>query len=480
MNSIFDDNEFDEFMEEDNESGLNFKSSLIGGYSKEGVDEYFSELRKSTELMKTNFESQIKEMISEKELMIQENELLKIQLAESEVKLNDLKEEALKAEEEKNKLVLEHTSNTEELENELNLLSQKLIEIEALRLEEEKKLESLNNKYIEAEQGLKNKDEEIDSLKKLRKKLDDELISKTKELEIKENENRETREELKSKSKEVFNIKTELEELRLQNEKLNMAFMEASHKEEPEENQELIERLRALEEENNKLKEELAEASLVNPDKSLAEDMEKEVGLYLGEIEKLKTSLEARKEENKNLKDELTLYSDLREKFDLLYSNYKDLEEHNEKLNIDKEVLKEYVEKNQIHEREFILLSRNTEAYREKIHSLEKDILDLLKELEKQGSNMQEVMDKYEGDKIKIRELMKEKINLQSKNVDLLEELRLAHKKLNHEKELNKFNEKQDEKRWNELLTQNKKEHNKNQNEESLIILEDNTMDSSM
>lgn len=60
-------------------------------------------------------------------------------------------------------------------------------------------------------------------------------------------------------------------------------------------------------------------------------------------------------------------------------------------------------------------------------------------------------MSKYEHDQNKIRKLIQEKTSLQSKNVDLLEEIRVLNRELIVKEDVNKFRKANEESRYNKL-----------------------------
>ncbi|HEY4544383.1 MAG TPA: hypothetical protein VIG40_07030, partial [Tissierellaceae bacterium] len=63
-------------------------------------------------------------------------------------------------------------------------------------------------------------------------------------------------------------------------------------------------------------------------------------------------------------------------------------------------------------------------------HSLESDLNEMIQQMEIQSKTIQDLMIKYQEEQSKNRAILREKTNLQSSNVDLLEELRKANKKL--------------------------------------------------
>ena len=161
--------------------------------------------------------------------------------------------------------------------------------------------------------------------------------------------------------------------------------------------------------------------------------------------------------ENENLINENKSLEELRVKFDKLYNHCQELQVENEQLTMDKEVVKEYLEKNQIEEREFLLLKRNANLYKEQVHALEEDMIEILSQMEQQEKVVQEFMAKYESSQEKIRKLMQEKTNLQARNVDLLEEIRVLNKKVSILDDVDKFKNLENDIRYKDILDSNNK-----------------------
>lgn len=475
-----------DFSEDEEDISANddkIKKSLFGGYSKMSVDSYITNLEKNMVQMKNNLELQIKELVREKEGMFQENQLLKAQFNEVEekekklqVEYNELKEDSSelidlleKIKDEKDYIAKKLVELEEELDKkdaEIKTKMQELIEkdrqIEDMKGQLEDSNINLKGAYEEIsikDQKISEKQEEIESLRETITNIKDtsgeideskvnELEEKINELEEKimtleeeknalEQEKKENLIEIKSLKERILsnNSRVELEKIKEENSLLILEKNNQINQLELEKNR-LKNQLEIEIQEKNNLKdnfskemEEIRNRSINTKGKELDElnnrirQLEDEKGELVYRTTYLKT-------ENENLKRESSVYNDVRAKFDILYNQFLEAQEEIEKVNIDKQILEEDIKRYKMKEREFIFLKKNTESHREKIHSLESDLNEMIQQMEIQSKTIQDLMIKYQEEQSKNRAILREKTNLQSSNVDLLEELRKVNKKL--------------------------------------------------
>lgn len=434
----------------------NLKRTLFGGYTKGSVENYVSEFKDSVEHMRENLEFQLKEMMAEKELLSQENDLLKKQFIEAEERVQELQSEYITIKESGNKLLKDLENDKEQLEKEKEELNIHLQNLES-------QLHLSNNKYKEAKEYIETielkmseKNEKLEKNEALLKEKEIELNATNSkvemikenltELQIKLNSKEEQVQNgiilLKEKEKQIARLEEELKDnrnsLMIANEKIQLQEYEINRLEVSTVGQkQQSAHLEVLEEEaselHNRMKLELDDR------KNEVEKLTIKLTDRENEINSLLCKLNDLEMKNAELINQNVSYDELREKFEKLYDHYKELEEENEKLMIDKEVLKDYVEKSQIQEREFLLLNKNSESYKEHINSLELDLAEVIAKSELQGKTIQDIMSKYECDQSKIRKLIQEKTNLQAKNVDLLEEIRALHQELIIREDVSKF-----------------------------------------
>lgn len=505
---------YNEFSLEDN-----LKSTLVGGYSKGSVDSYISNIKNTVEQMRENFEFQLKEMVSEKELLSQENNLLKSQFTDAEQELNGLKEKYFEVEIEKDELVKEIEVEKENLDSEktqvyvkykemedvykelieeyeatretLNLkckteeeLNEKLIKLD---LDNKEKIEEYNAarkvleefdsevreknaKLLELESMVDSKNEELNNIKEIVKEKDsivekietevktqDEKIEELKNLveskDIKLLELKDIENVLEAKNNEISKLTDKLENIGSQDSELLIEIEnlknELSLKEEQEKEKNRVIKtleLRASEvpavneqeirDYKNKIQDlehriADAEAKKVGVEIEKNEKIESllKENYHLQEsLEDIKVKIGALQSENEVLSNQSRTFEDLRMKFDQLYNQFKEIQEENQELIIDKDILKDQIEKMQIDERELRILKKSSIAYKQKMDSQEADINDMIAQMEKQGATFQDIMIRYEKDQGKIRKLIQEKTDLQTRNIDLLEELRQLNK----------------------------------------------------
>lgn len=455
----------------------NLKKTLFGGYTKGSVENYVSEFKDSVEHIRDNLEFQLKEMMAEKELLSQENSLLKRQFTEAEERVQELQNEYITIKKDGNELLEGLEDDKAQLEKEKEELNMHLQNLES-------ELYSSNSKYKQAKEYLEDielkvneKNEEFKKNIALLKEKEVELEASNNrvemikenltELQVKLNSKEEQVQKgiilLGEKEKQIAKLEEKLEDsmnnLIIANEKLQSQEYEINRLEMSLEgpNQPLdtvrLEQSSPHIEISRHEASELHDRLKIELDDSKSEvarltmeltSMENEVNSLLYKLNDLEIK-------NTDLTKQNKSYDELREKFEKLYDHYKDLGEENEKLMIDKEVLKDYVEKSQIQEREFLLLNKNSESYREHINSLELDLVEMLAKSELQGKTIQDIMSKYEYDQNKIRRLIQEKTSLQAKNVDLLEEIRVLHRELIVKEDVNKFRKANEESRYNKL-----------------------------
>ena len=383
------------------------------GYSKKSVETLLEETCRSAEDMKNNLEKQIRDLFNEKSTLSQECSLLRGQLAEIEGK-HEKKVEKLQA------LLETEKDNGDSLKDELAQLN--------------KENKNLSDKLA----GQKKEQEDIRQLNKDLAASRNEFEGMIGEFRVAEGALKKTREKLEEKNQQLAELNNELAE---KDDQLNMLknevedlIQKSSDKNVQQyetENMELskeIERLKKVESELDGLRSELKEKDEASQNNIKAHR----------ELRSKYNVLDANYNSLIQKHDELTAENgSLIEKQDELTAQNSSLIQKQDELAAEKEGLLHLVNMYQKKEQEYALTYKENEEYLKTIHDLENAIEVILSEMEEQKGIFNDMVSQYDSGKSEVRKLVQENIQVQMKNIELLDQVNVLTSRLTRLEEEN-------------------------------------------
>ncbi len=383
------------------------------GYSKKSVETLLDETCQAAEDMKNNLEKQIRDLFNEKSTLSQECSLLRGQLAEIEGKY-EKKIEKLQA------LLETEKDNEDGLKDELAQLNKEnksLSEQLAEKRKEQEDIRQLNKDLAASRNEFEGIIGEF--------KVAEEALKKTREkLEEKNQQLAELNSELVMKDDQLNMLKNEVDELIQKSSDKNVQQYEAENMELSEE----IERLKKVESEIDGLRSELKEKDEASQNNI---KVHKELRSKYNVLDTNYNSLIQKY-------DELTAEnSSLTQKQDELTTENSSLTQKRDELTAEKEGLLHLVNMYQKKEQEYALTYKENEEYLKTIHDLENVIEVILSEMEEQKGIFNDIVSQYDSGKSEIRKLVQENIQVQMKNIELLDQINVLTSRLTRLEEEN-------------------------------------------
>ncbi|CDZ23473.1 hypothetical protein CCDG5_0331 [[Clostridium] cellulosi] len=381
------------------------KPATFGGYSKSSVVQYAKELKDFLEQMRTNLEQQIRELVSEKGNLSQECALLRSQLSDAEKRLANLQRESQEKEQHYTKIIDEMNLKIKNMESDNEALRAENAQIR----EAEAELQKLR-------QMLQQKEDEIESLSaqlENSKKINDELKNKIRELENVQQKQDEYNRELEQLKKENMALLNQLKEA----EHKNQLLKESTTNEKNAVSEKLgavLQRNRQLEESLKKIKSEQSNY-LIQSEKSYINKLEM-VYKALKKEEDDKAALLKRLEEQDKVNARLI---DKVKTLTVLVQN----SENNPLVN----ELKSKCSRNEQENRQ---LKLQIEQLCEKVNVMENEIRNNLSQLEQQKAMFQSLISRFMETQDKLRSVIKEKNDLEVRNLNLVRDVTRLEAKL--------------------------------------------------
>lgn len=452
----------------EDELKANLKTTVFGGYSKKSVSSYVERLKDTIEQMHGNMEQQVNALVREKTELVQETTLLRQQLHDTELLVKENQEQVHQLQEECTQLKSEVGKNVEldkekeqlfkELEEE-NENYKKMEELLRIRMEEQDKLFDERRSLKVKLRNMEKETEQLETELSEKQRMCEEFEQRLSEVEILQPPVLETSED--STSAELL---ARVNQLELEKSKLE-AQLEEYQNVEPEdsseENDTQVEQMRWQLEENQdaleflkgKYRELEAEAKMLEQEKEMLRTQVYEATLrqketeqeqsrndilsqkiYELELEKKETEEtlmtmkdllgEMRDKEIKSSKDaeeEKLSYERLQQKFNQLHQQSQELRIQLKRLEQERRASDTILEKYQRQETEYILLKQNNESYQGEISHLEESIRFMFEQMNQQSDAFKSLNERYEESNHKIQHLIREKTDMQLRNVELIE-----------------------------------------------------------
>lgn len=433
------------------------KKSMLSGYSKASVQEYVRTMNQNSSQMRMNFERQIHDLSEERAKIANECALLRSQIDEIEQQKKSFEDQLVVAR--------DHYDHHQE---QIDSLSRAVEEERGYAEEVRGQLESLKGELDRKDLDLKAKEEEISALNRRIQDLSSEIASKEGEIEnlvgkVRDSQDSAQREELQremsllrerllasdAQRKEIESEKHELEEqiaardARIVEFEARFGDFDRETADLGEQNLSLKERIEELNlelERLNKRNDALEERSL-ELDRMLSVKNEEEDAAHKAlkmEREKLEIQAKALREESaclhrefsdrseeleRSLAKSLLEKEEIGEKYSALHERFTQAVEKCDQLESEKEALSDLLGVYQAKEREHTLVLRKCEEYGKTVSGLQDVIAQLVQEMEGQLARFKEMSDEQSAYREKVRQMARDKTELQMKNVALLEKI---------------------------------------------------------
>lgn len=381
------------------------KPATFGGYSRSSVIQYAKELKDFLEQMRTNLEQQIKELVSEKGNLSQECALLRSQLSDAEKRLTKLQRESQEKEQHYTKLI-----------DELNLKMKNMTsDNENLRAENAKVREA-EAELEKLRQTLQQKENEIESLSaqlENSKRINEELKNQIRDLEDVQQKQDEYSRNLEQLKKENISLLNQLKEVEHKNQLLKESSMNEKNA--------VSEKLGAVLQRNRQLEESLK--------KIKSEQSNYLIQSEKGYINKLEMAYKALKKEEDNkaallkkLEEQDKVNANLMEKVKSLTVLVQNSENNP---SIDE--LKSKCSRN---EQDSHQLKLQIEQLCDKVNSMEAEMKNNLSQMEQQKAMFQSLVSRFMETQDKLRSVIKEKNELEVRNLNLVRDVTKLEAKL--------------------------------------------------
>lgn len=434
------------------------KKSMLSGYSKASVQEYVRTLNQNSSQMRMNFERQIHDLSEERAKIANECALLRSQIEEIEQQKKSFEDQLVVAR--------DHYDHHQE---QIDSLSRAVEDERGYAEEARLQLESLKDQLDRKDLALKAKDEEIAALNQQIQGLSAEIAANEREIESlvgearKGSQDRTQCEELQremdllrerllasdAQRKEIESEKRELEKRVLERDE-RIAQMEGRSDDSVKEAADLTEQNLSLKNRVEELSLELEDLNKRNDAlEKHSSELDRMLSLKSGEedaarkalrMEREKLELQARalREESACMRREFSDKSEelerslaesmrekeaIGEKYSALHERFTQAVEKCDQLESEKDALSDLLGVYQAKEREHTLVLRKCEEYGKTVSGLQDIIAQLVQEMEGQLARFKEMSDEQSAYREKVRQMARDKTELQMKNVALLEKI---------------------------------------------------------
>lgn len=449
----------------DKELKDNLKSAIFGGYSKKSVSSYVEKLKDTIEQMYENMEQQVNDLVREKTELSQEIMLLRQQYQETELLVKKNQEQVYRLKEECNQL-------KEENEN-----YNKMEELLRVRMEEQDKLfderRSLKVKLRDMEKETEQLEAELSEKQRLYEVLEkrlseaeplppqilesnqdyiqNDLLVKVAQLESEKNKLEIQLKEYQGKALEISTgvHETEIEQISWQLEESRDAleFQKGKYRELEAENKMLqMQSWEAVLKQEESEKEKIKNEALNQKIYKLEMEKNGAVETLATMKEQLREMMDREKKDSKEVEKEKAAYEQLQQKFNQLYQQAQELRMHLKGLERERRASDTVLEKYQRQETEYILLKQNNESYLEEISNLEESIQFMFEQMNQQSDAFMNLNERYEESNRKLQNLIREKTEMQLRNVEMIEQInRQVNEKVKEVEESRKITEEKKE-----------------------------------
>lgn len=391
--------------EENEDLEKELKDSLrivwFGGYSKKSVLLYVKIQKRSKEQMRSNMEQQVEDLLKEKNRANQEAEFLRQQIKNTEQELKEKEKKLAIVQEDFDKLHQKAESYStdnqgkEESFRKLREENETYRQIESkLRSELKEKDRLLQEKEMldpvrsfgfqnqeKYEEAIAGKEDEIHQLKK-------KLADIREDLETQENKNRQMEIEKNMLGQEREILHKQLFELTTKQDEQDQLRQE---------NDSLYQRIDEMEQEKDSL--------------------ERKLNISSERIEKMKIQDAETMRKQQELKND---YLDIQNKFDQMYQQSNALRSQIKQMEQERKAMDEVLGKYQKQEKELVLLKNSNQSYIAEISEMEKSVRFIFDQMNEQMQEFLKLSQKYEEGKSQIQNLIREKTQMQLKNVELM------------------------------------------------------------
>lgn len=417
------------------------KTVWIGGYSKKSVLLYVRIQKRSKEQMRANMEQQVEDLLKEKNRVSQEAEFLHQQIRGTEKELQEKEKRLSEAREDLDRMekkadmaahdnqgqdetvrkLREENENYKQTEDFLRSelkardglfrqkeeAEEKIRELEALLAEKEAQINAAVSQQAETLSGQAREAGDKEALpdKKQGALYEEALTEKEEELGRLKNQLAAVRENLETQENKIRQMEIEKNMLGQEKEILHKQLFDLTGKQE----------------EQNRLRQEYA--SLYHQMEELEqekEESERKLAVYSERADKMKAQEAENMRKQQELKND---YLDIQDKFDQLYQQSNGLRSQIKHMEQERKAMEEVLEKYQKQEKDFVLLKNSNQSYVAEISEMEKSVRFIFDQMNEQMQEFSKLSRKYEEGKAQIQNLIREKTQMQLKNVELTEML---------------------------------------------------------
>lgn len=379
------------------------KKTVFGGYTRSSVEQYAVDISEQSEQMKDNLEKQIRDLSSECSKLSSECSVLRKQIHEAEEEKKNVVQKmdsvTVEKQELERQLQSEYLSGKEQ-KNRISTLKEEIQEKEAKLEKYRGMIRQLQEQLQDAVQKEDERNREISHLQEQLQEAD----SKAKELNqeilrLQKNNNRETdaeeQDKLRKNADELERLQRMCQDISEKNEQLNRLLANSDN---------IQEKLTKAEEK--------------------VEELTRQNGILTQKLtEKEQTYKEFSQEMATKMEETKSGVAETEKKYAKLYEQYMASLGKTEQLVAEKNAVERLLKKYQIREQELSILREDNAELRETATQLKKALDIMLDEMEEQAVSYRLIAEQLAEKKEEISSLNEQKVELQMKNVQILERM---------------------------------------------------------
>lgn len=388
------------------------KPSLLGGYAKKDVDHFIEEMKERERRMKANLEQQVKDLLIERSNLNHECRLLKSQLSETEKigadfeKVQERLQQYMKEKTDLQAILDKTQQDYQVLQRSMEEITEKYNRsCEQMQNVESDEIRTLKKRLEELKTYCAGLEQHVAGTKKEKKSLQDEVQRLNEELAQRGGDN-----------SELSSLQSSFQSLQSKYASLEKSFQEKSLA------------LESAQKEFSRLENEVTqkEEQLRQMEDRYAKEVERakrHFRLWVHKMQKQRQQiLSLQKEVDNGITARATL-EQLQKEYSDLHNDYLRLKDLVSVLENQKEDMQVVLSKYQHQEQENISLKRRNACLCQEIRNVHHSVQYILDQMDRQAKAAKSLLERSKGEKEQLNILMREKTDLQVKNVKLLAQL---------------------------------------------------------